>query len=124
MAMSTIKVSEESIQSAIVDYLRLSGWFVMVYARPRSHKELGGIILPGHPDLLAIRHLEKVATGEIVLKHLWVEVKAPGGKLSPDQKRLHAELREAGDWVEVWESVGQAIAALAPLGLGLEEWKP
>ena len=122
MQHPSVKVSEESIQSSIMAYLRLSGWKVLVYAPPRSHGKLGGILEPGHPDLLAIRSTEEPLPWPLSVWHLWVEVKCPGEKLSPDQARLHAELLGIGEWVEVWESVDQAIATLAPLSLGLAEW--
>ncbi len=116
--------TEESIQSAIVDYLRLSGWKVMVYAPPRAHKKLGGILEPGHPDLLAIREYRPDGVNQDQPWHLWIEVKRPSEKPTPDQEKLHAELRVLGAWVEVWSSVDQAIAVLAPMGLGLAEWTP
>ncbi len=118
--VTPLRIKEEDIQITIVDYLRYSGWKVLVYAPPRAHGKLGGILEPGHPDLLAIR----AARGWIGVKYLWVEVKRPGEKLSPDQERLHAELREVKAWVVVWCSVEEAIAALASLGLGLPEWRP
>ena len=112
-----MKEKEKDIQSSIVAYLRLSGWRVFLYAQPGAHRTLGGILEPGHPDLLAIRRVYPYT------RYLWVEVKRPGGKLSPDQERLHAELRGSGAWVEVWESVDDAIRQLAPLGLGLAQWE-
>jgi len=108
------KNTEESIQSAIVDYLRYSGWTVFQYAQIRAHGKLGGIIEAGHPDLLAIKNGF----------HLWIEVKRLGEELSPKQAMVHGTLRDAGALVVVWRSVEDAITALAPLGLGLEEWKP
>ena len=118
-------MTEESIQSAIVAYLRYSGWKVLEYAKPRAHGKLGGIIEAGHPDLLAIKRIPVSATTwPWATYHLWIEVKQPGKKPSPDQERLHAEFQEAGAWIVIWRSLEDAIATLAPLGLGLADWLP
>lgn len=58
----------------------------------------------GWPDLLAL------FAGGVVL---WVETKAPDKKLSPDQARVHAELRALGQTVIVADSLEMFIDELA-----------
>lgn len=60
----------------------------------------------GWPDLLLL-----FAGGAVV----WVETKAPDKKLSPDQIRVHNELRELGQTVLVADSLEKFIDALAAL---------
>lgn len=47
----------------------------------------------------------------------FLEVKAPGGTLSPDQKNVHHDLRAAGVECEVVTSVDQAHNALIEWGI-------
>lgn len=58
----------------------------------------------GWPDLLAL------FAGGVVL---WVETKAPKKKLTPDQIRVHAELRALGQTVIVADSLETFIDELA-----------
>ena len=96
-------MTEKSIQSAIVDWLRLRGRLVFEFGKPGGHRELRGSLPVGFPDLLTIRDGW----------YVFLEVKAPGGRLSQAQRALHAEMRGAGCHVyvvrsleDVWELYG------------------
>lgn len=56
---------------------------------------------PGVPDLY------------VPALRLWIEMKAPGGRVSAEQADWHAYLRGIGDRVEVCWSKEEAIAACA-----------
>lgn len=95
--------TEEDIQITIVAWLRLRGWLVFEFAKGGTHRRLGGSLPVGFPDLVAIQNGS----------HVYFEVKAPKGRLSPAQEALHAEMREAGCDIfvvrsleEVWDILG------------------
>jgi hypothetical protein len=68
-------------------------------------KSLG--VQPGAPDLLVVR------AGQA----LFIELKAPGRKLSPLQVECHEALRRAGATVETADNIDQALASLRRLGV-------
>lgn len=68
---------EAQIQNQIRDYLRSDGWLVV---------KCMAMSQPGWPDLLAIKDG----------RHLHIEVKRPGGRVSPLQTARHAEIRKHG----------------------------
>jgi VRR-NUC domain len=68
-------------------------------------KSLG--VQPGAPDLLIVR------AGQA----LFIELKAPGRKLSPAQIECHEALRRAGATVETADNIDQALAFLRRLGV-------
>lgn len=70
---------ETLIQNAIREYLAFNGWFVM-----RHQQGLGS--MPGLVDLTA-------AKGGVTI---YIEVKAPKGKLSPAQEIFKRNIRSAG----------------------------
>ena len=43
-------------------------------------------------------------------RHIWLEVKQPGGKLTPAQKRLIPWMKDLGEPVYVVDSVEEALA--------------
>ena len=67
-------------------------------------KSLG--VRAGAPDLLIVR------TGQA----LFLELKAPGRKLSPAQTECHDALRRAGATVETADNIDAAIAFLNRIG--------
>jgi hypothetical protein len=46
-------------------------------------------------------------------RHFWLEWKAPGGKLRPNQVKRIEQLRKGGELVYVLEEAGAALQALA-----------
>ena len=48
-------------------------------------------------------------------RSLWVELKAPGGRLRPAQVREHERLRAKGQWVEVIDSIARVDALIEGL---------
>jgi hypothetical protein len=61
----------------------------------------------GSPDLLIIRAGQP----------LFMELKAPGRKLSPAQVECHAALRRAGAQIETVDNIDAALAFLRRLGV-------
>ena len=68
-------------------------------------KSLG--VRPGAPDLLIVRAGQP----------LFLELKAPGRKLSPVQTECHDALRRAGATVETADNIDTALAFLARVGV-------
>jgi hypothetical protein len=73
--------------------------------RGRVLKGMG--LVPGMPDWL-------IAHGG---KTLWIELKSPIGRLSPEQKAVHERLRQAGHFVEIGRSIDDVIDALDRHGI-------
>jgi len=93
-------VKEADITRAILDYLALVGaWSLKV------HGHLGQ--RAGVPDILACLRGRFVA----------IEVKRPGGRLSPHQRRELLAIVAAGGVALVVDGVGQVITALERLSL-------
>jgi len=92
-------MTESAIQSAILDALRLAGhWPMRVNA---GGYRAGARLAPaGTPDICLID------------LGAWLEVKAPGGRLSPLQRRWHAKAKRKGVRVAVVTSVDEAMAAV------------
>lgn len=98
---------EADLYEAIVRLCRLAGCDVTRLSQARASRQT-----PGVPDLY-VRH---VGVGV----RLWIEVKRPGGRLSPAQQAwLDTERRAGGDWAVV-DSLDAAAAALAARGIPLE----
>jgi hypothetical protein len=58
-------------------------------------------------------HLAPKGTPDLyVLGFGWLETKTDKGKLSPDQVRIHALIRAAGERVEVVRDVAEALEAV------------
>lgn len=85
--------SEKSVQSSIINTLRTFGAHVYSTSQARPSK-----VAIGLPDLLVFRR-ERFA---------FVEVKKPGGKLSPAQETFRAQCIEAGVPHHVWTSAVEA----------------
>ena len=78
-------MTEQQIQKTIIDKLTQQGWHVVKIMKCNKN---------GTPDLIACKENETV----------WVEVKKPGGKLSPLQEYTIKEMRAKGLKVIVTES--------------------
>lgn len=77
--------TENAIQSAVRDYLRFRGWFVI-----RNQQSLGSH--RGLADLTAVKD------GRVV----WIEVKTRRGKLSEHQERFRDDvLQHGGEYIVV-----------------------
>lgn len=70
-------MTEQSIQNAIREHLKSEGWLVV---------KCMAMSKPGWPDLLAIKGG----------RHLHIEVKRPGGRISPLQTMMHQQLQQHG----------------------------
>ncbi len=91
-------IRESDIVAAVLDYLRLRGAWVL-----KTHGHLGQ--RPGIPDIVACYRG----------RFLCLEVKRPGGRLSPRQAAELAAIKEAGGIAEVVTSLDDAIALLERL---------
>lgn len=94
----TRRAPERTEQTQIVRALRALGWPVYVLGTTRRRGDHPGTMQsPGLPDLVVVVPERQTAHRVIPPRLLAVEVKAPGGRLRPEQ----AELRER------WLSTGQ-----------------
>ena len=106
---------EAILQRSLIEHLRwgargdtwwthvpTGGWRSPIEAA--IFKSLG--VRAGSPDLLIIRAGQP----------LFLELKAPGRKLSPVQTDCHAALRRAGATVETADNIDTAIAFLNRIG--------
>lgn len=114
--------SEMAIQAAVLDVLRVAYPDVFVFSVPN-----GGMIMdprtvaklkwqgltPGVPDLVLCW---KAAAWESP-RCGFLEVKRPGGYLSPEQKAVHAILTSKGHRVAVVRSVDELHAVLDEWGV-------
>jgi len=71
--------AETAVKRQVKDWLRWKGWFYF-------HIQQGLGSYKGIPDLIAVKD------GVV----LFIEVKAPNGKLTPDQKKFKKDLEEHG----------------------------
>lgn len=93
-----LKSAEDRLQEACVAWARTQMPSLLIFAIPNGgarSKAQGGIlkatgVKPGAPDLCAV-----LPGGRC----LWLEVKTPEGRLSPDQRKFHAALAERGHTV-------------------------
>lgn len=95
--MTRLPMSESDLQALVVDALEALG-FDTFHVRPgRTHHgwrvPTSGTLAAGFPDIFATNARRGRA--------LFVELKAERGRLSPDQERVHAILRDSGFIVEI-----------------------
>jgi len=76
---------ETALKHAAVQYLRLQGWLTY----PVVQQGIGAV--RGMPDRVAIK----------AGRTIWLEFKAPRGRVSPEQEERFAEMRAAGAEVYV-----------------------
>jgi len=62
---------------------------------------------PGIPDLYVVLP----ARGEIAARHLWIEVKTPGGRMRPAQQ-VFADLCESTGMSHVWGDLDNVVGFL------------
>lgn len=92
---------EAEIQKQIIDVLKLHN--ALVFRLNSGQRNNNVKLCPnGTPDILAI----------LPTQTLWIEVKAPKGKLRPTQGEMHAQLQERGQRVIVARSVDDVIEAI------------
>lgn len=105
---------ERAIQSAIRNRLMFHG--VVCIAIPNAAKRSPAMaralkaegMIAGAPDLICVGDGGKVA---------WLEVKAPGGRVSPAQEDMHALLQRKGHNVAVVRDQDQAVEQLRAWGM-------
>ena len=107
---------ETILQCSLIQHLRWCAkadvWFCHL-ANGGARSPVEGAILeglgvrPGAPDLLIVRGGQP----------LFLELKAPGRKLSPAQIECHDALRRAGATVETADTIDAALAFLRRLGV-------
>jgi hypothetical protein len=91
-------MTEAAIQREIVAFVRQLGFAVYETSQGYRRDPGGTRCTAGIPDLYIIGHGF----------HLWVEVKAPKGKLRPSQEAFRVEcLRNGVPW-ELWRDVRDA----------------
>jgi hypothetical protein len=106
------QLNEQSLQRSVIQHLRWRAprdvWFAHYPGggwRSRTEaaifKGLG--VKAGTPDLIVIRGGRTFA----------LELKAPGGRLSPTQIACHGDMRRAGATVAVATGIDQALALLS-----------
>lgn len=110
---------EQAIQRSCVDFLRMCApregfHYNAINPVPAKSKAVAGIskamgLQPGTPDLLM------VWKGRAI----FVEFKAPGGRLSPAQRDCHAGLMLAGALVHTVTSLDDFIDFLSTIGIPL-----
>lgn len=84
--------SEAAFQQKVINYAIFKGW--LVYHPPDNRPGKAGRVqhvVPGYPDLTLVR--ERV---------LFAELKTEKGRVSPEQKRWHAALKDAGAEAHIW----------------------
>lgn len=109
-------MTEEALQRSIMDWLAVilpAGWFAMhVPNKPRSAvqgaKEKAMGARKGWPDLQLV--------GPHATMH-FLEVKAEGGRLSPEQRGIHDRLRALGFRVAVVRSLDDVTDTLNEWGV-------
>lgn len=90
-----MKPTEKQVQAGIKRTLRMLGFAVYDLSQPRATKQT-----PGIPDLYVIGKN----------RHLWVEVKRPGGRLTSAQEAFRKECEDAGVPWACWRSAEEAVA--------------
>jgi hypothetical protein len=89
-------VREADLHDAILDFCRIKGWPVV-----HSRMDVPATCGVGTPDFVIA-----VPSG----RTLWIEAKASGGKLRPEQSAWLASLRFVGHTAEVVRSMEEFIA--------------
>jgi Holliday junction resolvase len=98
-------MTETEIQKQFVDVLRKADWTVLRVNSGLVKVRNGWAHLApkGTPDLLAIRPDSS---------HVWIEVKKPEGKLSPEQTEWIDKHRARGVEVHVFDTLDDLCAVL------------
>lgn len=95
--------AEKAVDAAVMRALRGLGFFVSRFQQPRAT-----MVTRGVPDLYALHAGWRLA--------VWIELKAPRGRLSLPQQQWQATAAAAGVAVLTIRSVDDLLAGLATLG--------
>ena len=105
--MTTTRVPEKAVQAQIVSLLRQLGAAVYVLGTKRRRGDYQGTQqTPGLPDLCVF----------IRGRQLWIEVKAAGGRLRPEQVAFQAQCHTCGV-AHVTGGVDEVLAWLVDAGI-------
>jgi hypothetical protein len=96
------RAPEKRVQAAVKRNLKTLGFHVSDLSQPRASMQT-----PGLPDLFAM-HARYGA--------VWIEVKAPGGKLSANQRAWHELAAQAGVRAAVVDGVHSLVRVLRDMG--------
>lgn len=115
------KVTEQQIQKAIIDYLKLKKFIVFKHRNVGIYKQDTGSYIPlpcgerGISDIIGCS-----SAGRFVA----IEVKKPGGKASPDQKDFLARIEASGgiallaysldEVLNAFEGTSRGVVPIAP----------
>lgn len=102
----TRRSPEKQIEADIIKALRTLGFLVSKTSQPRA-----SMMTPGIPDLYAAHPRWRL--------RLWIEVKAPKGRTSPQQDLWHAIERDSGGTVIIARSTSDLVTELQKLGAPL-----
>lgn len=109
--------SEFSLHVAVADLLRRWSlpnweWVHLPFGEHRTAATAGRLarmgVRKGYPDFALF-----CADGRV----MFLEIKRPGAKLSPDQKRIADHMRRAGHAYEMADSIERAVAVLVAWGV-------
>ena len=102
------KTPEKVVQDAVIEHLRISGWLVQ-----RNQQAMGNT--KGRPDLEAVKKFKGLGVT------IYVECKAPRGRLSERQLEYIRGLRAEGALVSVCKSIEEFINDLALIEYKIRE---
>ena len=95
MALRALRVSEKDVQYEIVTLLRSIGAAVYVLGTKRARGDVQGTRqTPGISDLYCLLPAPRLSSGHAC--GVWIEVKAEGGQLRPEQHEFRRHCIAAG----------------------------
>jgi hypothetical protein len=97
-----VKLTEAQIERQITDFLALDDWRA-IKTEASATSPRGGRVERGTPDVLYIRYRWEASTRRPLplCEAMWIEHKAPGGKVSQHQRDWHQAERARGALVVV-----------------------
>lgn len=101
-----MKVSEKQIQDSIIDWLNWNGWLALRLKNvPTPIHQEGKIAAfrKGDPSTDGIADILALKTGQCV----WLEVKRPSGKQTPNQIEFEKKVKKAGGEYYVVRSIDE-----------------
>lgn len=101
------KLLEKDIQKAVLDYLRIKGYFVWKQNNSGIMKPNGSYIPSQMKGIADINGIGPKG------KYMAIEVKRPGGKLTFEQERFLMQVREKGGLAGVVHSVDHIVELIA-----------
>lgn len=97
--MTARRTPEKVVQQQIVTFIKTIGGKVKVVGtrRPREDRHHSTFQTPGIPDLIVFVPLPaEPYSGRVRNLHGYIEVKAEGGRLRPEQREFQQDCAEAG----------------------------